>query len=223
MPDRRYRAAQWVTRAISPPLRGAARALFDLEITGSEHVPKQGGLVVAPNHLSHLDPGLVTVSVERDIRYIALDELFGSRVVFDAITLFFGAIPTDRDGAPLGALREAVHHLRAGGAVGVFPEGRRVAYWGETTPKRGAAWLAWMAGAPLLPVTVHGTERTLSPASGEAVHRPSVRIWIDEPLQWHEFSSFTDPLGAMTERWRAQVGEHLDAWWQRYARSDDTR
>lgn len=205
--------AGWMTKAINPVLRGAAGALLDFELTGTEHVP-DGGLVVVPNHLSHLDPALVTASVDREVRYIALDELFG-RVWFDAVTLFFGAIPTNRAGAPLGALKEAISHIVGGGVVGVFPEGRRVAYWGETEPKRGAAWLSWMTGAPLLPVTVHGTERALSPASGEAFHRPSIRIWIDEPLRWHDFAGFVDPLGAMTDRWRGQVGEHLDAWWDR--------
>jgi len=203
--------AQLATSALSPLLLGASRALFDLELTGTEHVP-EGGLVVAPNHLSHIDPALVTASVGREVRYIALDELFG-RAWFDAVTLFFGAIPTNRTGAPLGALRAAIDHIRAGGAVGVFPEGRRVAYWGESKPKPGAAWLSWMTGSPLLPVAVHGSHQTLSPASDEAMHRPSLRVWIDQPLQWHEYAGYPDPLGAMTDDWAAGVGQHLDAWW----------
>ena len=212
----RYRPglARLVTRAAGPVLRRSAEALLDLELTGEEHVPGQGGLVVAANHLSHLDPGLVTMSIGRDIRYVALDELFG-RVVFDAITLFFGAIPTSRSAAPFGALKQAISHVLSGGVVGVFPEGRRVAYWGETPPKRGAAWLSWMPGAPLLPVTVHGSHQVMSPASNETVHRPSLRVWIDEPMRWHDFAGYTDPLGAMTEQWRSQIGDHLDAWWSR--------
>lgn len=213
MPEYRPRASDWATRVLNPLIRRGARAFLDFDLTGVEHVP-EGGLVVAPNHLSHLDPALVTASVGREVRYIALDELFG-RLWFDAVTLFFGAIPTSRERAPLGALRQAIDHVLAGGVVGVFPEGRRVAYWGETAPKRGAAWLSWMTGAPLLPVTVHGTERSMSPASQEAIHRASVRVWIDQPLRWHDFVDFVDPLGAMTERWERQVGEHLDPWWAR--------
>ena len=157
---------------------------------------------------------VVTASVGREVRYIAVDELFGSGAVFDAVTLFFGAIPTNRDGAPIGPLKEAIQHVLGGGVVGLFPEGRRVAYWGETAPKRGAAWLAWMTGAPLVPVTVHGTHRTLSPASKESIQRPSLRVWVDRPLLWYEFSEHVDPLGAMTERWRSEVGEHLAGWWE---------
>lgn len=202
------------TRIITATVRPIAQRFFDLEITGREHVPSNGGLVVAANHLSHIDPLLVTVSLDREVRYIAVDELFGGPL-FDSITGFFGAIPTDRDGVPLNALKEAIRHVQGGGAVGLFPEGRRVAYWGESAPKRGAAWLAWMTGAPLLPVAVHGTERVLGPAHRERIGRPSLRVWVEEPLLWSEYAGFIDPLGEMTERWRHLVGEHLASWWRR--------
>ena len=212
MVDGAHRLAGWLTRVGSPTVRRLAGTLLDFELTGAEHIPEAGGLVVAANHISHIDPVVVTVSVGREVRYIALDELFG-RIVFDAVTLVFGAIPTNRDGSPLGALKEAIRYIEDGGVVGVFPEGRRVAYWGETAPKRGAAWLSWMTGAPLLPITVHGTHRTMSPASGEEVRRPSLRVWVDEPLYWYDYADSVDPLGSMTERWRSDVGERLGIWW----------
>ena len=213
MPERSHQAAEAFVTLGSPAMRWAARGLFDLEVSGLEHVP-DGGLLVAANHLSHIDPPVVTISIGRNIRYIALDELFGRGQLFDRLTLFFGAIPTDRDGHPIGPLKEAIAHVIAGGAIGLFPEGRRVAYWGESTPKRGAAWLAWMTGAPLLPVTVGGTERTLS-ARNEGLARPSLRVWIDAPLWWYEYNQQVDPVGAMTERWRQIVDDHLAAGWAR--------
>jgi len=130
MPDHEYRRAALVTKVFTPPLRLAAKLFLDLEVSGSEHVPSKGGLVVAANHFSHIDPPVVTIAVGRDIRFIALDDLFGRGALFDRFTLFFGAIPTDRDGAPLGPLREAIGHVAAGGTVGFFPEGRRETYWG---------------------------------------------------------------------------------------------
>ena len=103
-----------VSRALIPVVRGTGRALFDLELTGIEHVPEEGGLVVAANHLSHIDPLVVTASVGREVRYIAVDELFGSGAVFDAVTLFFGAIPTNRDGAPTAASHAGRDRSRTG-------------------------------------------------------------------------------------------------------------
>ncbi|MEN8114318.1 MAG: lysophospholipid acyltransferase family protein, partial [Actinomycetota bacterium] len=171
-------------RVLNIPVRWLGRALLDLEVSGAENVPAKGPIVVAPNHLSHIDPPVVVNAVGRLVRFIAVDELFGIHLAFDVATSFFGAIPTDRDGAPIQALEEAVDHLRTGGAVGVFPEGRRVAFWGESEPKKGAAWLAWMGGAPLIPVAVHGTERTLGPVD-RGIHRTAVRVWIGEPIWWH--------------------------------------
>jgi len=168
--------------------------------------------VIAANHLSHIDPPLVGNAAGRFVRFLALDELFGNHLVFDVVTGFFGAIPIDRDGVPARALEEAVAHLERGGAVGVFPEGRRVEYWGETAPKRGAAWLAWMSGAPLVPVALLGTERTLGPVE-RGIHRTAVRIWIGPPIWWHEYAMFEDPLAAMTGAWSGFVDERLGPWW----------
>ncbi len=206
--------SELATRVVSVPARLAARGFLDFEVSGTEHIPKTGPLVVSANHLSHLDPPLVVNAVGRLIRFIAVDELFGNHLAFDVVTGFFGAIPTDRDGVPLRALEEAVAHLRNSGTVGVFPEGRRVEYWGETAPKRGAAWLSWMGGASLLPVAIHGTERTLAPAN-RGIHRTSVRLWIGEPLVWHDFADREDPLGSMTDAWSEFVDSKLRPWWPR--------
>lgn len=212
MPSFRYVPSALTTRVLNIPLRILARGLLDFEVSGMEHIPKQGPLVVASNHLSHLDPPLVINALGRLVRFIAVDDLFGNHVSFDLVTKYFGAIPTDRDGVPLRALEEAIEHLRSGGTAGVFPEGRRVAYWRETEPRRGAAWLAWMSGAPLLPVTIHGTERVLGQIQ-RGIQRTAVRIWIDEPIVWSDYADCTDPLGAMTNDWYETVNAHLTPWW----------
>ncbi|MGB9357925.1 MAG: lysophospholipid acyltransferase family protein [Acidimicrobiia bacterium] len=208
----RYIPSALTTRFLNIPLRILARGLLDFEVSGTEHIPKQGPLVVASNHFSHLDPPLVVNALGRLVRFIAVDELFGNHLTFDVVTKYFGAIPTDRDGVPLRALEETVEYLRAGGTAGVFPEGRRVASWRETEPKRGAAWLAWMSGAPLLPVTIHGTNRVLGQVE-RGVQRTAVRIWIDKPILWFDYTERTDPLGAMTNDWYKTVDTHLTPWW----------
>lgn len=206
--------SEFATRIVNIPARVAAERFLDLEVSGAEHIPGSGPLVVAPNHLSHVDPPIVVNAVGRLVRFLAVDGLFGNHLTFDIVTGFFGAIPTNRDGAPLRALEEAIDHLRRGGAVGVFPEGRRVGYWGETAPKRGAAWLSWMGGAPLLPIAIHGTERTLGPVM-PGLRRTSIRVWIGEPLVWHDFSDREDPVGAMTDAWRGFVDSKIGPWWAR--------
>jgi 1-acyl-sn-glycerol-3-phosphate acyltransferase len=212
MPSYRFVPSEITTRILNVPVRLMARSLLDFEVTGTEHIPKDGPLVVAANHLSHLDPPLVVNALGRLVRFIAVDELFGNHMAFDVVTGFFGAIPTDRDGVPLRALEETVEHLRAGGSAGVFPEGRRVAYWGETEPKRGAAWLSWMSGAPLLPIAIHGTERTLGQTE-RGIRRTAVKMWIDKPIRWYDYADRVDPLGAMTSAWFQALDNRLAPWW----------
>ena len=198
--------------AVHRPFELLARALLDLELTGREHVPKRGPVVLAANHLSLIDPPFVGLTIKRNVRYLALEELFGRSRLFDELTLFFGAIPISRTRPVHGPLRTAISELEAGGAVGVFPEGGRVRAWGETEPKRGAAWFSMRTGAPLVPVSMTGTHRTLGLETMK-IRRPSIRIWVDEPLLPEDYVDRVDPLAAMMEDWRQAVDEHLAPWW----------
>ena len=204
--------ATFATALLRAPIGIAGRVLFDLEITKEEPIARTGKVVVAANHFSHIDPFLVTKAADRHLRYIAVDELFGRSRIFDLLTGFFEVIPTDRDGYPVHALRTAIEHLEAGGAVAVFPEGRRVVHWGEDPPKRGAAWLAWMTGAPLVPIAVHGSEETLAPGD-LTLRRTSVRVWVGAPLWWHQYADRIEPLAAMMADWHEWVDARLRPWW----------
>jgi 1-acyl-sn-glycerol-3-phosphate acyltransferase len=124
---------------------------------------------------------------------------------------YFEAIPLDRDGYPVAALHTGIDHVVSGHGLGLFPEGRRVERWGVGDPKRGAAWLAWMTGAPLVPVAIYGTQSSLSPVE-LAFHRSAVRIWYEEPLWWHDYADRVDPLGSMTADWFDAVDRRLSAW-----------
>lgn len=204
---------------LAPPLVKALRipahllenAVFDLAVTGKEHIPGRGPVVVAANHFSHLDVPILATILDRYPRFLAVDELYGKSRVFDATLGFFGAIPLDRDGYPVAAMRSAIGHLHDGQVIGVFPEGRRVEGWGVDAPKRGAAWLAWMAGAPLLPIAIHGTQTSLSPAT-RRFRRTAVRVWIEPPLWWHEYTDRVDPLQSMMDDWYERVDERLEPW-----------
>jgi 1-acyl-sn-glycerol-3-phosphate acyltransferase len=193
------------------PVEFVARTVFDLEIVGRENVPASGPVVMAANHLSLIDPPFVGLTIRRNVRYLALEELFGRSRFFDGLTLFFGAIPISRDTPTHGPMRTALEELEAGGAVGVFPEGGRVPAWGEVPPKRGAAWLALRTGAPLVPVALTGTERTLS-LTDMTLRRTAVRVWVDEPLHPDDYLDRVDPLGAMMDDWVAALDEHLAPW-----------
>lgn len=203
-----------VVSVVHRPIELFCNFLFDLEITGKEHVPKIGPVVMAANHLSLIDPPFLGLTIKRNVRYLALEELFGRSRFFDELTLFFGAIPISRDRPTHGPMRTALGELERGGVVGVFPEGGRVRAWGDVPPKKGAAWLAMRTGAPLVPVAINGTEGTLS-FTDRRIRRTAIRVWVDEPLYPEQYVDRDDPLGEMMEDWRAAVDRHLAPWFGR--------
>lgn len=208
---RLLRAGEVIAERLNGTARVLGRLLHDLEVTAEEPIPTDRAVVVAANHFSHLDPVLVTIAAHRNVRYLAVDELFGRSRLFDTTTGMFGAIPLPRDGVPLGALRTALGHLAIGGAVGVFPEGRRVAEWGEEDPKRGAAWLSLRTGAPLYPLAIAGSLGTMSPRE-KRVRRTPIRVWSGRAIHPDGYLDRVDPLGAMMRDWHAWMDERLAPW-----------
>ena len=211
MPDFGQMVPRTIERFFRLPNRAVSRTFFDLNVEGLRNVPREGAVVIAANHFSHLDPPMIAVNLDRYIRFLAVDDLFLKSKAFSFVLEFFGTIPLDRTGYPIRAMREAIEHLEGGGAVGLFPEGRRVERWGEDSPKRGAAWLAWMTGAPLVPIAIVGTEHSLAPGE-RAFRRTAVKIWVEEPILWTDYEDQSDPIGAMMQDWYEAVNRRVEHW-----------
>lgn len=149
-----------VIGGLSVPL---LRGLFRLRSTGVEHVPREGGCVVAANHLSNFDPWPLGVPLypHRYLRFMAKSELywFPLRLVMDA----GGAFPVRRGQRDDEAIATAVRLCREGHAVVMFPEGTRrskgMRKRHEARWRSGAARIALEAGVPLVPAGISGTDR----------------------------------------------------------------
>src|ERR1044072_6175504 len=116
-----------LSAAVETVLRRPLRRAFDWRITGLEHIPEQGAVLLASNHVSLLDP-LVIASVadrrHRRVRFMAMAELFRSPVP-RALFKGLGHIPVPRQtDAARSSLTAALTVLGLGGCVGIFPEGR---------------------------------------------------------------------------------------------------
>jgi 1-acyl-sn-glycerol-3-phosphate acyltransferase len=134
------------------------RLLFRLESRGTEHVPRQGAVLIVANHSSVLDPPLVGGAAPRPLSFLAKEELF--RIpIFGAILRGLNARPLRREGADPRALRTALRLLEEGRALLVFPEGTRGEEGTLRPPKAGAGMLAVLSGAPVVPVYVSGSGR----------------------------------------------------------------
>jgi 1-acyl-sn-glycerol-3-phosphate acyltransferase len=135
----------------------AFRVLFRYRVIGAEKVPRDGGVILAANHISNFDPPILGISLPRPVSYMAKKELF-AQPVLKTILPWLHAFPVDREAGGTAALRAALRMLKEGRCVGIFPEGGRNVS-GTNDEKAGAAFLAAASGAPVVPTAIVGTRR----------------------------------------------------------------
>ncbi len=190
---------------------------FRLDRQGREHARMKGGLVVASNHRSFLDPFAIGALLpwRRQIQFVAKVELFEKRWQ-GWILNRLGAFPIRRGQSDETAMETAALAVERGGTVVIFPEGTRIRQGSLARPKRGVGRLALETGVPVLPVAVIGSEevrrgwrirprkvrlRAGPPMTFPRTERPSPslaatvtdRIWPNIELQW-EYLGGLPPL-----------------------------
>ena len=164
-----------------PVVYAVCRAYFRLELHGTRHIPREGPLLIVPNHQTFADPPLVTIPVRRPVYYMAWSRLFDIPL-FSGVIRLLRAFPVDIDARDARATREAVRLLRAGEALMIFPEGERTLDGRVQRFKPGAFRLAVSLDVPVLPVTIVGGHRAWPP--GRLLPRPRrITITYHEPLR----------------------------------------
>lgn len=164
--------------------RGLIRILlfrfFSVRATGQERLWANGPLIYAPVHRSHLDGPLIGGLTHHRVRYLGKEELFQPRPL-GWFMRSIGTFPVRRGQADLDAMRSALHLLRDGAAMLVFPEGTRQPADDIGPVFDGTAWLAAKSGASVLPVGVAGTGDAM-PSGAKLPRRAPVAIVVGEPL-----------------------------------------
>jgi 1-acyl-sn-glycerol-3-phosphate acyltransferase len=129
------------------------KVLFRVKVTGKENIPKNGGYIICPNHVSMADVFVLLVPFKCHIRYMGKEELFKNpilRVLLKAL----GCFAVRRGKGDMESIEKACNILENRGVFGIFPEGTR--YYGEkpSKGKTGAAMISMKTKAPLLPVSI---------------------------------------------------------------------
>jgi glycerol-3-phosphate dehydrogenase (NAD(P)+) len=179
----------WVVRAILQP---AMQIWFRLARIGREHVPAEGPVILAANHRSFLDPFVIGTCVRRPVHFVAKRELFERRFVGWLLNAL-GAFPIRRGEADVESMETARGILERGGVVVIFPEGTRIRSGSLSKPKRGVGRLALETGAPVVPVTVHGSEHA---RRGWRIRPARVRVRLGRPLTFPRVESPSPSLAA---------------------------
>lgn len=125
-----------------------------------ERVPREGAVILAPNHVSFADPPAIGCSCKRSLRFMAQAELF-KPLIFRDIIRKLGSFPVKRGEADSQAIRTALEILGLGQALLVFPEGRRGNGEFLLPANKGVALLASKSGAQIVPVGICNTNKRL--------------------------------------------------------------
>ena len=151
-----------------PPIIVTAKTLFRVlgqrfEMTGTEHVPKTGGVLLAYNHIGYVDfvyGGLAANPSGRLVRFMAKREIFDNKFG-GPLMRSLHHIQVDR-GEGLASYHTALDYLKSGEAVGIFPEATISRAMELKEFKTGAVRIAAAAGVPLVPVILWGTQRMMT-------------------------------------------------------------
>ena len=175
------------------------RIMFRPRYLDRDKIPVDGPLIVAANHLSHIDPAFIMTATKRPVSYLSKKEHFDStirRLVFKQV----GVIPVDRKAGGMEGLEEAIKILKEDGAIGIFPEGTRSKDGVIAKGKTGVARLAALTGASVVPVAIRQTDGVW-PVS-KKIPRPWMKCYykFGEPMKFPEEEINRDTLRKFTDK-----------------------
>ncbi len=141
----------WLSRFVASVLMGC-------RAEGREYLPREGAFILAPNHISNLDPPLVGCYAPRRLHFFAKKELFDVPVLGWLIRNV-NSHPVRRGGFDRKAIRTAAEVLRAGSGLVIFPEGTRGRDGEFREPKAGISMIARATEVPIVPCYIQGSDR----------------------------------------------------------------
>lgn len=157
------------------------RVLTRLTVSGVENIPEEGGCLLTGNHLGLIDGPLIFSLIPRNdaTGLVALKHKKNPIIRF--IVEGADGIWIDRKRTDFGALKKARAHLKAGGLLGIAPEGTRSPTHALIQAKPGVAFLADKSGAVILPLATTGSEASLKKIF--TFQRPRVHVRFGEPYR----------------------------------------
>ncbi len=166
--------------------RGIYRLYFRLyhrgRILHGERLPMEGGVILAGNHVSFLDPPLFGGSCRREAFYMARDTLFRNPVA-NWVLRSWNCVPIKREGGDIAAMRTALRLLSEGKAVLMFPEGTRSKDGKLQEARAGIGMIVARSRATIVPIRIFGADKAMP--RGTSIPRPvKMAIAFGEPFQY---------------------------------------
>lgn len=174
-----YRFVNWLVRNVYFGLITGGMRVID-----RQNVPATGAVIIAPIHVSHLDPPVTACSMpHRRLRFMAKEELF--KGIFGKIIDSLGAYPVHRGEGDTEAIRKSIAMLEEGEALLVHPEGTRGDGVHMLPINKGVAMLAKRTGAPVVPVGIIGSNVAM-PKGKKKGKRTRITVAFGEPFRYSD-------------------------------------
>jgi 1-acyl-sn-glycerol-3-phosphate acyltransferase len=208
-PSARWHPARYLLYPLRPLGRAVIRRRIKVRVVNGEKLPRKGPVIVACNHVGVADGPLVAIFAPRPVHALTKREMFTG--FMKRFLLSSGQIPLDRFHADPLAVKRCLRVLRTGNVVGIFPEGSRGAGEFERF-HTGAAYLAMVTGAPIVPVVQFGTRE---PGAGNS-SLPARGVTVDmvfgdpihiDPVPWPRRKR---DVAELSLKLREQLIAHLD-------------
>lgn len=163
-----------------------------VEVKGSEYLPQKGGILIAANHLSYIDPPLLATMITRGCRFMAKHELFDIPVLKYIIRHY--AFPVNRQNPCASSIKRALQELAEGRIVVIFPGGSRNISASRLQPKNGIGMIASICKVKIVPALIEGTDKLLP--QGALLPRPAkIRVTFGKPIDVSEAGNDYENIG----------------------------
>ena len=163
-----------------------------LTVQGKENVPSDGGLIIASNHISYLDPPVLGSVSPRRITFMAKKGLFDIPIL--GFIIRSAAFPVDRDNPKPSTIKETIKRLKRGEAITIFPEGQRNTSGNLLEAKRGLGMIAGISKATIIPALIIGTDLAL-PENAKFLKRADISVVFGKPIYYNSISGSKDLKG----------------------------
>lgn len=185
-----YYFSRWLLKAL-------LKVFGRISAEGFDRFPRTGGVILAPNHISYLDPPAAGIYVPRQVHFMAKEELFKVPLL-GAWMRRVGAFPVKRGTADRKAIKHAIGLLEQGRVVCVFPEGTRSEDGKLQEPELGIGLIALKSRCPVVPVLIKGTDKVL-PMHAKRLYFHPIHVVYGEPLTFPDLYESSDSRRAMLE------------------------